>query len=321
MDWQTLFLTKAGSVALMLGMGGIIVLLLRVLYGPRGILRDPTWDAMNDKHHRENATAPAWLAAHKKQLTRYAARFSTPNPSLAAHLQLKREHTFRVLENAMAIAAQEDAFAAPPMYRALLLAALYHDVGRFTQLVTYQTFSDAHSCNHGHLGAMVLAREGFLQKEAPAVRHMVRTAVCLHNAYQPPAGLPAPMQAVLNAVRDADKLDIISLMCEQLGPGKTPDNTVVMHLADTPGAYSEAVWQALQQRTPASFQNMRTVNDFRLLLCTWFDALHFTASKRQLAQSGHLITIINGLQGVDALRHEALALLHIRLASAFPNTQ
>ena len=314
MDWQTLFLTKAGSAALMLGMGGIIVLFLRVLYGPRGILRDPAWDTMNDQHHRENATAPAWLTAHKKQFTRYAARFSTPNPDLAGHLQLKREHTVRVLENAMAIAAQEDTFAAPPMYRALLLAALYHDVGRFTQLVTYQTFSDAHSCNHGHLGAMVLAREGFLQHEAPAVRRMARTAVCLHNAFLPPAGLPAPMLAVLNAVRDADKLDIISLMCDQLGPGKTPDETVVMHLANTPGVYSEAVWQALQQRTPASFQDMHTVNDFRLLLCTWFDALHFTAAKRQLAQSGHLITILNGLQGVDALRNEALALLEHRQA-------
>ena len=313
MDWQTLLMTKAGSAALMLGMGGIIIVFLRVLYGPRGIWRDPAWDAMNDQHHRENATAPAWLTAHTQQFIHYAERFNTPDPSLAMHLQLKREHTLRVLENAMAIAAQEDAFAAPPLYRALLLAALYHDVGRFTQLITYQTFSDAHSCNHGHLGAIVLAREGFLQQEAPAVRRMVRAAVCLHNAYQPPAGLPAPMLAVLNAVRDADKLDIIYLLCEQLAPGKTPDDTVVMHLANTPGVYSEAVWQALQQRTPASFHDMRTVNDFRLLLCTWFDAMHFASAKRQLAQNGHLITIVNGLQGVDALRTKAIALLEQRM--------
>lgn len=319
MDWQTLFLTKAGSVALMLGMGGLIVVFLRVLYGPRGLLREPAWDSMNDQHHRENGTAPAWLTAHKKLFTRYAKGFTTPSPSLAGHLQLKREHTLRVLEHAITIAAQEEAFTNPAMYRALLLAALYHDVGRFTQLVTYQTFSDAHSCNHGHLGAMVLAREGFLEKEAPAVRHMVRTAVCLHNAFLPPAGLPAPMLAVLHAVRDADKLDIIDLMCAQLGPGKTPDDTVVMHLANTPGVYSEAVWQALKGRIPASFQDMRTVNDFRLLLCTWFDALHFTASKRQLAQSGHLITILHGLQGVDTLRQEALALFRERLTQAFPH--
>ena len=313
MDWQTLFMTKAGSVALMLGMGGIIVIFLRVLYGPRGMLRDPAWDAMNDQHHRENATAPAWLTAHTKLFTRYAARFNTPDPNLATHLQLKREHSLRVLENAMTIAAHEDAFADPLIYRALLLAAMYHDVGRFTQLITYQTFSDAHSCNHGHLGAIVLAREGFLQHEAPAVRRMVRTAVCLHNAYQPPAGLPAPMQAVLNAVRDADKLDIIYLMCGQLGPEKTPDDTVVMHLNNAPGVYSDAVWQALQQRTPASFQDMRTVNDFRLLLCTWFDAMHFATSKSQLAQSRHLITILSGLQGVDALRTEAIALMEQRM--------
>lgn len=319
MDWQTLFLTKTGSVALMLGMGGLIVLFLRVLYGPRGLLRDPDWDSMNDQHHRENSTAPAWLTAHKKLFTRYAARFTTPDQNLAAHLQLKREHTFRVLEHAMGIAAQEDVFATPPLYRALLMAALYHDVGRFAQLVTYQTFSDAHSCNHGHLGAMVLAREGFLAKEAPTVRRLVRTAVCLHNAYLPPAGLPAPIQAVLHAVRDADKLDIIHLMCEQLGPGKTPDDTVVMHLANTPGGYSEVVWQALKERTPASFQDMRTVNDFRLLLCSWLDSLHYMASKKQLAKSGHLVTILHGLQGVDALRQEALVLLEQRMAQALSN--
>ena len=75
-------------------------------------------------------------------------------------LRLKVEHSFRVLEHAELLATTELS-AAPEAAdqetaRAALLAALYHDCGRFPQFRDYHTFMDAQSVDHAQLGVDVI---------------------------------------------------------------------------------------------------------------------------------------------------------------------
>ena len=126
-------------------------------------------------------------------------------------LRLKREHTYKVLAHARAIVAQEG--LASQEGRAALLAALYHDTGRFPQYVRWRTFSDAESENHGYLGVHVVKKEHFLTGEPQNIHKWVLTAIALHNRYALPA-LPEPYLTITHAVRDADKLDIMRIMAQ-----------------------------------------------------------------------------------------------------------
>ena len=233
-------------------------------------------------------------AAHKAHFLAYARSFRNGDADHDQHLALKERHTFGVVRHARGIADAEPCFAQPAMRRALLLAALYHDIARFPQYAQYQTFSDARSFNHGHFGCRELLRQKMLAGESRETRARVRSAVLLHNRFTLPPGLPQDTLHITQAVRDADKLDILRVMRKNLGVGATPDPVIVLHMPDSP-EYSPAILDAVWQRRLASFTDMRTTTDLRLLLCGWFYDLNFQASRQQAIRSGHLLSILEAL--------------------------
>lgn len=210
-----------------------------------------------------------------------------------APMLLKLRHSRAVLENAERIVAGEK--FSPLLGRICLLAALYHDVGRFEQYLLYHTFKDRQSCDHGSLGVRILKREHRLIDEEPATRKAILAVVGLHNRFALPFGLPQATAEAAHVVRDSDKLDILRVMDEHLsGPG--PYNpTVVLSLPDTPGLYSEAVLKAARENRVAAYADLRSVNDFRLLLGTWFFDMHFASSRRQFVEDGHARNLVQGL--------------------------
>ena len=265
---------------------------------------DPLPTAQFTRFNTDERGALGDITAYHRAFDDYAQSFYSGEAALDEQLDLKREHTGNVVRAARAIADAEPTFADPALYRALLLAAQFHDVGRFEQLKKYRTYADALSCNHALLGVKILRRKGFLQAERPELQNWVRTAVALHNRVTVPAGVGGQALPVLQALRDADKLDILRIMAEHLGPGCKPDPLVVMHLAGE-GGVSPAIAASLESRTAARYADMRTFNDFRILLCTWLFEFHFPASLAILAESGRLETVLAGVD--DAPQEQAAA--------------
>ena len=314
MGMLELILSKGGGTVIVIVLFGGVCYLLRYLYGPGGKYRDPHWDILNAEARQEEAIDVLAAKVQKAvpeidcgPFVKYAQSFMSGDADVDQHLRLKVEHTLHVLANAQAIAEQEQAFAAPEARRALLLAALYHDVGRFEQFRRYRTFADALSCNHGTLGAKALRKGGGLRTEPAALRRMVLTAVAAHNRHSLPVAFSGLTRTVTEGVRDADKLDILRVMQAHLGPGVSPDPVVLMHLKDDPQNYSPTLLQALEQGRTASFLDMRCYNDFRLLLCSWLYDFTFPASLSLLQKSGRLDTIIAGLEGVPEVQARAEA--------------
>lgn len=228
----------------------------------------------------------AWFANYADQMCARECGDTDP-------LRLKRQHTLAVLDHAQCI-VHEEAFP-PPLSRACLLAALYHDVGRFAQYLRYHTFRDRVSCNHGQLGVRILKKEHCLAAESATMRTLVMAAVGMHNRFALPRHTPHDVALVTNVVRDADKLDILRVMDAHLsGPG--PYNpTVVLQLPDDSTLVGSGVLAAIQEQRVAAYADLRCVNDFRLLLATWFDDLHFPASRRTFLESGHAVSLLRGL--------------------------
>lgn len=315
MEWEPM-LTKGANAAIVLAFFGLIVLFLRFLYGPKGILRSPEWDKWNEQARREleqEVDAKADKAL-ERAFHDYAASWMTGNEEDDAPLHLKIEHSLCVLAHAREIAAAEPAFAGHDTGRALRLSSLFHDVGRFEQYRKYKTFADARSCNHGLLGAGIIRRQGFLKNETPEMRRMVKAAVASHNRITPPKAFSGEVRDVLDGLRDADKLDILRVMAANLAPGAAGDDVVLLHLEDKDGAWSPEVEAALDAGRTALYADMRYVNDFRILLCTWIFSLRFDASRRILQREGHLDAILAGLGNIPAVQAKAAKLVAAELS-------
>lgn len=224
-----------------------------------------------------------WLQnfAHKK----IAQAKDNPEP-----LKLKLRHSLEVFSLAQSIVKE----SAMPSGRLCLLAALYHDIARFDQYLTYGTFRDAQSFNHGAQAVKILKKENRLCEETPQNRAHVLAAICLHNRFCLPKRLPENLISACALVRDADKLDILRIMDEHLA--KKPYNpTVVLSLPDDPLLHNPKVITAALEEKVAAYADLRSVNDFRVLLGTWFSDLGFPQSRRLFIKAGHARNIIEAL--------------------------
>jgi len=246
---------------------------------------------------------PAFLAPHLRALDACHRLHLELAPDEAENLALKYEHSLRVLDEAVRITATLGPAQglSPALERLVLLAALFHDLGRFPQLVRYGTFNDRESANHGALGARALVRLGLPRGQDPAGTRLVRACVALHNRMELPPRLPADLGLALRVVRDADKLDILPVVLAHLRPGAGND-VVTLGLSRDPEAWSPALLERLLARRPGVYEDMRSVNDFRLLLLSWVYGMHFEVSRRALLERGHLRELTAGLPDAAPLR-------------------
>lgn len=244
---------------------------------------------------------------HITLFARYAESFIHANTEQSFHQILKRDHTCRVLANAAHLAQRE--FVDPLLVRALLLAALYHDIGRFEQLKRFGTYADAKSLNHATLALVVAHRLRAFASEDPLVSSLAKVAIAVHNRHTLPDTLGERQRLVANAVRDADKLDILGIMAGMLGPGCRPDPEVAMFLCDESGRYTPKFLQGLQGGPQGKYVDMHYMNDFRLLLAHWAGEMSFPSSRMQLKEQGHIFVIVEGLDDVPEAKAQALAFL------------
>ncbi|MDR3088727.1 MAG: HD domain-containing protein [Desulfobulbaceae bacterium] len=265
---------------------------------------------MDDRHDAQALTGG--IQWHQRWFADYAAAKTAEAGADAAPLRLKTEHTRRVLANAWELVTAEG--FPPRLARAALLAALYHDVGRFEQYLRHRTFNDRDSGNHGILGARVLRHEGCLQGEVD--KNMIGAAVALHNRFALPRRLPADLRRITLVVRDADKLDIVRLMDEQLNSRADCASTVVFGLPDDPNLASARVIEAALAGRVASYADLRSVGDFRLLLATWVFDMNFATSRRRFIVDGHARRLVAALPD-DSPQAPARAALLARFEALF----
>lgn len=236
-------------------------------------------------------------------------------------LRLKVEHSFRVLEHVELLAAAESAgspvFGDSPVARAAVLAALYHDCGRFPQFRDYHTFLDAASVDHARLGVEVIREQGFLRHESDRAREVVETAVLLHNRYTLPADLEPETRLITHMVRDADKLDILRVMVEHLDG--TLSESVFLSVRDEPDKWTSHIVDEVLAGRIIRYGDLRYVNDFRLLLGTWLHELHFPATRAALARHGLMDTVLDGLPRAPELE-KAVTYLRGLLRKNGPDT-
>jgi len=216
---------------------------------------------------------------------------------------VKLEHSLQVLGNARLVLEELDMGAS--FERLGLLAALFHDVGRFPQYHRYGTFHDPSSVDHGLLGARTLASApqgpGLLDALPPDERSLVRAAVAMHNRRELPRGISEELRLLTELVRDADKLDIMRVMLDHFAR-EDLDPVITLNVASDPERFTPCVYQDVFDGLQGDYRKMRYSNDFKLLIIGWAHSLRFNASRRLLQQRRLLERLFALLPDIEAMR-------------------
>jgi len=226
--------------------------------------------------------------------------FRKGTPEDVANIDLKKDHSLCVLDEARMITRSLD--LAPGFAGLCHVAALFHDLGRFTQYETYQTFNDKVSEDHGRLGLKVLRQTGVLKGLSSRERALVQTVVLLHNRRFLPRGLSSEASLALNVVRDADKLDIFPVVLTHFAPNAPLNLVVMLNLKPHETEYTPGVLAQVMARGLAEYNDMVWINDFKLLICSWVYDLNFPATRRAVLERGYLDAIIGLLPDTPEFR-------------------
>lgn len=221
--------------------------------------------------------------ALKKYFLRCAGPFGTGDADVRRNLELKRDHTLRVVRLAASLAQAEN-FSSRET-ELLMPAALFHDLSRFEQYRRFRSFNDAVTYDHGERSFELVRERGLLADLPGDEQNAVLCAVRFHNKLEIPPDLPPAAKKILLAVRDADKTDIMGILLEYL---KNPGNPAIVYGLPDNGALSARVRDAvLAGRSPAH-RELESSLDFLAAKFAWGFDLNFGWTCREFLRRGYM---------------------------------
>jgi hypothetical protein len=241
----------------------------------------------------------------KEWFTQYVSGFYTGKYEHDRNIRLKEDHTHRVCQNILLLCrslnlSQADRFLAETI-------SLFHDIGRFEQYRRYRTFNDLKSQNHAYLGLQIMARHRILSGINIPERRMLTLAIAYHNAATLPENASERALLFMKLIRDADKLDIWKVVIDYYQERLVnPNKAIELDLPDSSECSPKAL-DALYQGRFARIQDMRTLNDFKLLQISWAYDLNFNKSFQILSDRQYIERIAETLPDfpviTDAIGH------------------
>ena len=242
----------------------------------------------------------------------YVAGFPQNDPDLAFNISLKIDHTARVVALSREIAGSE---SLDPAIAAA--CGLFHDVGRFPQYLRFRTFVDSRSVNHACLSLDTLREHGVLAGLDSDVVAIIEQAVLHHNKAELPIGLPRSIVPYAAVLRDADKLDILHILCHHYEHPSDQGQGIELGLPDT-GTVSPAVIDAVAAHRIVRHADLTSVDDFKLLQIGWVHDLNTPCARRIFRDRRYLSRIRAVLPSPHPAIDALVAQLRDESAELFP---
>jgi HD superfamily phosphohydrolase len=206
----------------------------------------------------------------------YVSGYYTADSEYNRAIRLKEEHTKRVCDNIVMLGkslniSEQEMLLAETM-------ALLHDIGRFKQYAIYGTFNDMDSVNHARLGLQQIGIHKILRIFSKYEKRLIAKAVAYHNVAVLPNVEDKKILFFMRLLRDADKLDIWKVVIDYYHEReKNPNTTIELGLPDE-HTCSPKILQALMEHRLARIEDLKTLNDFKLLQIGWVFDLNFVPS-------------------------------------------
>jgi putative nucleotidyltransferase with HDIG domain len=203
----------------------------------------------------------------------YVQSFKHGDKNFQQNIILKEQHTMRVCKEILNIGKQLE--LADNELRLAEIMALLHDVGRFEQYARYNTFKDQLSEDHAKLGIKILKKYDVLNKFDETTKDLILRTIEYHNRVALPQNETESCLFFAKLLRDADKLDIWKVVTNYYHRKDGSRNGAIeLGLPDTPGI-SDEVYQDLMNKQIVDVNNIKNLNDFKLLQSGWIFDINF----------------------------------------------
>lgn len=226
---------------------------------------------------------------YKDILTRfsdYTNRFFEGSPINAAAMDVKRKHCYRVSSFAKRIS--ESLGDQDSIRNLMQVAGLFHDVGRFEQLRQFGTFMDAASVDHGDFGSLIVEKEGFFEGLEASEISILENCIRYHNKLELPTDTDLDHLRYIKLIRDADKLDIFAVLLESYTKPELAANKVVQLGLNDSEDISDSIFESFANGKMPRYEDMRTLNDFKVLNMSWVFDLNYNYSFMKLNENDFL---------------------------------
>jgi putative nucleotidyltransferase with HDIG domain len=159
----------------------------------------------------------------------YLNSFSGLTEEQQKNFTIKKEHSRRVANNSKKLA--ELLKLEPEDSKLAVIIAIFHDMGRFKQLVNTIHLMIRYSEDHAEVAVEILKEKGFLNELSLKEQEIVFTAIRLHNKFELPKKLDERELLHARILRDADKLDILKVLSDYYtDKTQTPNHTLTWDL-------------------------------------------------------------------------------------------
>ncbi len=215
------------------------------------------------------------------------------------NFKIKKDHSLRVatiseeLAKMLQLGAHDREIA--------WIAGLFHDIGRFSQLVEFNTFSDSKSIDHAELSVKILRENDFLKKLDCQDEELIFTAIGLHNKFEVPKKLEERNLLHVNLLRDADKLDILKVLTDfYLSRNGVANHALTWELPKGTNVSVNVGKDALAGKLVTK-KDVASEIDVKIMQLSWVYDLNFRPSFEHLLRNRFLEKIYESLPKRDII--------------------
>ncbi len=238
-----------------------------------------------------------WIGISTDWFNNYCNSFKELTDTQYLNFSIKKEHSLRVADIALSISDKLE--WTDEEKQIAFLVGLLHDIGRFSQLVEFDTFIDEKSVNHAENAVKVLKEENLFEVLNIGNKELVFAAILNHNKFKIQDGLTGQELLHARLVRDADKMDIFKVFTEYyLKRGGTVNHALTWELPKGT-AVAPAVAREVLAGKMVSKKNIASEMDVKIMQLSWVYDLNFRPTFEYLVKNRYLESVYNSLPKND----------------------
>lgn len=240
-----------------------------------------------------------WVNLSKHKFEEYFDSFKGLSKEQTNNFQIKKYHSIRVADLAVLL-AEKLTLSEEEKHLAYFIG-LFHDIGRFKQLVEYNTFNDSKSVDHAEYSVKVLKEGSFCEPLNEQQTECVYVAIQYHNKRTLPKGLSKDMLMFASLIRDVDKLDILKVLTDYYTNTKTTPNHALTWEMPKGVAISPGVSKEILAGSLVSKEKVVNELDIKVMQMSWVYDINFKPSFEVIMAKRYLEKIYNSLPKNDTV--------------------
>lgn len=240
-----------------------------------------------------------WVNELNTWYSTYCDSFKELTADQKKNFEIKKEHSLRVAGFCVQLADKLD-FNSEEVKLAYFVG-LFHDVGRYKQLVEFNTFNDAKSVDHAEYSVKIIKDEAILEKFGIEQEDIVTTAILFHNKLSLPKKISEQEIRFAQLLRDADKMDILKVLTEYYSnKNAAPNHTLTWELPKG-NSISSAVSKEVLAGKLVSKENVLSDIDVKIMQMSWVFDINFRPTFEYMLRKRFLENIYNTLPKNDTV--------------------